>query len=87
MHGCHRGGFGLIQWTTPGRYGGLGRVARQHQLDPNSLDAQLKWLFTEVEWQKVENRFKTPGKSKAYYMNAAYDWLRWGKMGARGVCS
>ena len=43
---CRRGGFGLIQWTTLGRYNGLGRVARQYQLDPNSLDAQLKWLFS-----------------------------------------
>ena len=83
--GCHRGGFGLIQWTTAPRYRGLGHVARQFQLDPNSLDAQLKWLFTEVEWKKVEGRFKTPGKSKAYYMNAAYDWLRWGKLGKRGM--
>ena len=26
-HRCHSGGFGLIQWTTTGRYGGLGRHA------------------------------------------------------------
>ena len=80
---CHRGGFGLIQWTTLGRYNGLGRVARQYQLDPNSLDAQLKWLFSEVEWKKVEHRFKTPGQSQQYYMNAAYRWLGWGVHGAR----
>ena len=24
-HDCHRGGFGLIQWTTPNRYRGLGK--------------------------------------------------------------
>ena len=85
--GCHRGGFGLIQWTTAPRYRGLGHVARQYQLDPNSLDAQLKWLFTEVEWKKVEMRFKTPDKPLWFYMNAAYDWLRWGKLGARTVYS
>ena len=82
-YGCRRGGFGLIQWTTYGRYHGLGRVARQYQLDPNSLDAQLKWLFTEREWKSVENKFKTPGQSQGYYMNAAYRWLGWGVHGAR----
>ena len=28
-HGCHRGGFGLIQWTTAGRYRGLGIFAKE----------------------------------------------------------
>lgn len=86
-HNCHRGGFGLIQWTTVGRYNGLGRTARQHQLDPNSLDAQLKWLFNEVEWKSVENRFKTEGQTVTYYMNAAYRWLGWGIHGNRTAYS
>lgn len=80
---CHYGGFGLIQWTTLGRYNGLGRLARQYQLDPNSLEAQLKWLFSEVEWKSVEHQFKTPGQTQQYYMNAAYRWLGWGVHGAR----
>ena len=80
---CHRGGFGLIQWTTQGRYNGLGRTARAYNLDPNSLDAQLKWLFAEVEWRKVEHIFKTEGQSQSYYMNGAYRWLGWGVHGAR----
>jgi len=82
-HGCHRGGFGLIQWTTQGRYDGLGRVARQYQLNPDSLDAQLKWLFAEQEWKSVEHKFKTEGQSMSFYMNAAYRWLGWGVHGAR----
>ena len=82
-HRCHRGGFGLIQWTTVGRYNGLGTLARQYQLDPNSLEAQLKWLFAEVEWKKVEHIFKTEGQSVSYYMNGAYRWLGWGVHGAR----
>ena len=82
-HHCHRGGFGLIQWTTVGRYNGLGRTARAHNLDPNSLDAQLKWLFAETEWRKVEHIFKTEGQSMSYYMNGAYRWLGWGVHGAR----
>jgi len=84
-HACHRGGFGLIQWTTVGRYDGLGRVARQYKLDPNSLDAQLRWLFSEREWRVVEHRFKRTGMSSQYYMNAAYSWLGWGVYGARGT--
>ena len=86
-HRCHRGGFGLIQWTTQGRYNGLGRVAREYRLDPNSLDAQLKWLFAEVEWRKVEHIFKTEGQSMSYYMNGAYRWLGWGVHGNRTLYS
>jgi hypothetical protein len=86
-HGCRRGGFGLIQWTTYGRYTGLGRVAREYRLDPNSLDAQLKWLFTEREWKKVEHMFRTEGQSMSYYMNAAHRWLGWGVHGARTTYS
>ena len=82
-HRCRRGGFGLIQWTTLGRYNGLGRTANAYNLDPNSLDAQLKWLFAEREWKKVEHRFKTEGQSVSYYMNAAYRWLGWGVHGNR----
>lgn len=82
--GCHRGGFGLIQWTTVGRYDGLGRTAAAYRLDPNSLDAQLKWLFAEREWKLVEASFKNEGQSFKYYMNAAYRWLGWGIYGSRG---
>lgn len=86
-HGCHKGGFGLIQWTTWGRYTGLGKIARQYQLDPNSVEAQLKWLFAEREWKKVVDRFRNGGQSMSYYMDAAYDWLRWGKKGKRTIHS
>ena len=82
-HGCHRGGFGLIQWTTQGRYDGLGRHAASKGLNPNTLDAQLSWMFNEREWRSVEHKFKTPGQSSRYYMNAAYRWLGWGVHGAR----
>jgi hypothetical protein len=82
-HGCHRGGFGLIQWTTVGRYNGLGATARGLKLDPNSIDAQLAWMFKEPEWKAVVHKFRTPGQSMSYYMNAAYRWLGWGIHGAR----
>lgn len=82
-NGCHRGGFGLIQWTTVGRYNGLGATAKGLQLDPNGIEAQLAWMFREREWKSVEHKFKTPGQSVGYYMNAAYRWLGWGIHGAR----
>ena len=80
---CHSGGFGLIQWTTPGRYQGLGRHAKQLGLCPNSLKAQLSWMINEVEWKKIEYVWKTPGKSIDGYMWAAKKWLGWGVHGAR----
>ena len=82
-YGCHRGGFGLIQWTTPGRYRGLGQHAKQLGLCPNSLKAQLSWMVTEREWKKIEYVWKTPGKSIDGYMWAAKKWLGWGVHGAR----
>jgi len=80
---CHRGGFGLIQWTTVGRYNGLGSYARSNGLCPNSLEAQLGWMISEVEWKKVEYVWKTPGKSIDGYMWAAKKWLGWGVHGHR----
>lgn len=82
-HHCHRGGFGLIQWTTLGRYNGLGHFANRLGGDPTDLNTQLGWMVSEVEWRKVEHIFKTPGLSQGTYMNAAYRWLGWGVHGAR----
>lgn len=86
-NGCHRGGFGLIQWTTVGRYNGLGRHASKIGGDPNSIETQLSYLVTEVEWKKVQHIFKRPGQSISTYMNAAYRWLGWGVHGARTTYS
>ena len=80
---CYRGGFGLIQWTTPSRYRGLGQFAQRYRLDPNSLEAQLRWMVNEREWKSVEHIFKAPNQSKGSYMNAAYRWLGWGVDGNR----
>ena len=82
-HGCHRGGFGLIQWTTQGRYDGLGRHARATGGSPTDLNTQLAYLVTEVEWKKVEHIFKDEGRSINSYMQAAYRWLGWGVHGNR----
>lgn len=86
-HNCHRGGFGLIQWTTPGRYDGLKRWAKSNSCDPNKLDCQLGYLTSEIEWRKVEHGFKKPGNSVNGYMNYAKRWLGWGVHGARTTYS
>jgi hypothetical protein len=82
-HQCHSGGFGLIQWTTIGRYQGLGDFSRKYDLDPTSIDAQLRWMVNEREWILYEPYLKGEGQSVEYYMRHAYKWLGWGIKGAR----
>ena len=82
-HGCHRGGFGLIQFTSLHRYNGLGTFAKRNGLDPNSIETQIQYVFTEREWQEAERGFKREGQSVNYYMKHAYRWLGWGIHGAR----
>ena len=82
-HGCHSGGFGLIQWTTTGRYNGLGRFAAKYGGDPNQLNTQLRYMVNENQWVSNEHVWKTPGLSINQHMNAAYRWLGWGIHGNR----
>ena len=82
-HGCYRGGFGLIQFTSTHRYLGLGRYATRNNLDPNLIETQIQYVFTEREWLEAERGFKREGQSVSYYMNYAYRWLGWGVHGAR----
>lgn len=80
---CHRGGYGLIQWTTQSRYDGLGRHARQKGISPSGVEAQVSYLFTERQWKNIENNLKRGGNTINYYMNQAYRWLGWGHHGSR----
>ncbi len=80
-HGCHTGGFGLIQFTSQHRYDGLGKYARGNQMNPDHIQTQIQYVFTEREWKSAEVGFKKSGQSVSYYMNHAYTWLGWG--GAR----
>jgi hypothetical protein len=82
-HSCRWGGYGLIQWTSANRYYGLGDFARKYGGNPSSLHTQLRYLTNEVQWQRIEDRMKTPGKSIDRYMNYAYSWIGWGHHGAR----
>jgi len=81
-HSCGRG-YGLIQWTSANRYYGLGDFAKKYEGNPSSLHTQLRYLTNEVQWQRIENSMKTPGKSINRYMNYAYSWIGWGIHGAR----
>ena len=77
------GGYGLIQWTSANRYHGLGEFARKYGGSPSDLHTQLRYLTTEVQWQRIEDKMKTPGKQINSYMNNAYSWIGWGIHGAR----
>ena len=81
---CHRGGFGLIQFTTESRYNGLGNFAARYGGDPSELMTQLRYIVNEREWLAVEKYFQTEGLTKDQYMNHAYRWLGWGVYGNRG---
>jgi hypothetical protein len=81
-HNCY-GGYGLIQWTSANRYYGLGDFAKKYGGSPSDLRTQLRYLTTEVQWQRIEDRMKTPGKSINRYMDYAYSWIGWGHHGAR----
>jgi hypothetical protein len=81
-HNCGRG-YGLIQWTSADRYYGLGDFAKKFGGSPSTLPTQLRYLTNEVQWKRIEDRMKTPGKSIDRYMNYAYSWIGWGIHGAR----
>ena len=77
------GGYGLIQWTSANRYYGLGDFAKKSGGSPSSLNTQLRYLTTEVQWKRIEDRMKKGGRSIYSYMNDAYSWIGWGYHGAR----
>jgi len=81
-HHCGRG-YGLIQWTSADRYYGLGDFAKRFGGNPSSFQTQLGYLTTEVQWKRIADRMKTPGKSINRYMDYAYSWIGWGIHGAR----
>lgn len=81
--GCRRGGYGLIQWTSAGRYHGLGVHARKKGMDPSSLEAQVSYLFNERQWRIIEPFMKRAGHGIDFYMRKAHRWLGWGIHGNR----
>ena len=82
-HACHRGGYGLIQWTSIGRYNGLGKFARRYGCDPSTLKCQTRYMINEPIFQKYLPEFEGHGQPVHQYMVGAYYWLGWGIKGAR----
>ena len=80
---CHRGGYGLIQWTSVGRYRNLGKFAERYNMDPSSLEGQTSYMINESVFQRYLPEFEGNGKTVDQYMVAAYYWLGWGIKGYR----
>ena len=82
-HNCLRGGYGLIQWTSIGRYKGLGSFCKRYGCDPSSLEGQTRYMINEPIFQKYLPEFEGGGQPVHQYMVAAYYWLGWGIKGYR----
>ena len=82
-HNCHRGGYGLIQWTSIGRYRGLGKFAKRYGCNPSTLACQTRYMINEPQFQKVLPEFEGHGMPVHQYMVGAYYWLGWGIKGYR----
>ena len=80
---CRSGGYGLIQWTSIGRYKGLGRFCNKYACDPSSLEGQTRWMINEPTFQRVLPQFEGGGQTVSHYMKPAYRWLGWGIKGKR----
>jgi len=80
---CYSGGYGLIQWTSTGRYLGLGSFCKKYDCDPSSLEGQVRYMINESQFQKVLPEFEGNGQTVSQYMVAAYYWLGWGIKGYR----
>ena len=80
---CLRGGYGLIQWTTVGRYNGLGKFCEKYSCDPSSLEGQTRYMINENIFQRYLPMFEGPGQTVRQYMVPAYYWLGWGIKGPR----
>ena len=84
---CHRGGYGLIQWTSENRYLGLGIFCENFGCDPSSLEGQTRWMINEPIFQRYLPEFEGVGKTVSQYMIPAYRWLGWGVKGKRELYS
>ncbi len=84
---CHRGGYGLIQWTSTQRHLGLKYFAKKYGCDPSTLECQTRYMINENQFQKVLPDFEGGGQSIAQYMVPSYYWLGWGIKGNREVYS
>ena len=84
---CHRGGYGIIQWTSENRYLGLGNFAKKYGCDPSEFKCQTRYMINEPVFQKYLSMFEGSGESISQYMVPAYYWLGWGIKGKRETYS
>ena len=80
---CHSGGYGLIQWTSVGRYNNLGKFCEKYGCDPSSLEGQTRYMINENVFQRYLPAFEGRGQTVRQYMVPAYYWLGWGIKGNR----
>ena len=80
---CYSGGYGLIQWTSIGRYNNLGKFAVKYDCDPSTLECQTRFMINENIFQRYLPEFEGSGQTVSQYMVAAYYWLGWGIKGYR----
>ena len=80
---CHRGGYGLIQWTSVNRYNNLGKFCNKYGCDPSSLEGQTRYMINENIFQRYLPMFEGSGQTVSQYMVPAYYWLGWGIKGHR----
>ena len=74
---CHRGGYGLIQWTSVNRYNNLGKFCNKYDCDPSSLEGQTRYMINENIFQRYLPMFEGGGQTVSQYMVPAYYWLGW----------
>ena len=84
---CKVGGYGLIQWTSIGRYKGLGNFCAKYGCDPSSLEGQTRWMINEPIFRRYLPMFEGGGQTVSQYMVPAYYWLGWGIKGNREIYS
>ena len=84
---CHRGGYGLIQWTSSQRHLGLKYFAKKYGCDPSTLECQTRYMINENIFQRYLPEFEGSGQSIAQYMVPSYYWLGWGIKGSRETYS
>ena len=84
---CRSGGYGLIQWTSIGRYNNLGKFCNKYGCDPSSLEGQTRYMINENVFRRYLPEFEGRGRTVRQYMVPAYYWLGWGIKGARETYS
>lgn len=80
---CRSGGYGLIQWTSIGRYDNLGRFCNKFDCNPSTLEGQTRYMINESTFQRYLPEFEGSGQTVRQYMVPAYYWLGWGIKGNR----